>query len=111
MMIVPYPALTALETYTLTVTIYDASGNSNSSSVDFVIEEEDAASALPDEGTEPSETEDDSDEKANIDDLFGDPLVQIALLLVVLMILVAFIRTRKHELDYSQPIEDDLFDD
>ena len=44
-------------------------------------------------------------------DLFGDPVVQIALLLVVLMILVAFIRTRKHELDYTMPIEDELFDD
>ena len=110
MTVIPYPELIALETYTLTVTILDASGNSNSSSVDFVIEEEDAASPLPDPSTDPSEP-DDSDEKANIDDLFGDPVVQIALLFVVLMILVAFIRTRKHELDYSQPIEDDLFDD
>ena len=111
MTIVPYPELTALETYTLTVTISDASGNSNSSSVDFVIEEEDAASPLPDQGSDPSESEDDSNDKASIGDLFGDPVVQIALLLVVLMILVAFIRTRKHELDYSTPFDDDLFDD
>jgi hypothetical protein len=109
--IAPYPALVALETYTLTVTVADASGNINTSSVEFVISEGDATSPLPDEGTEPSETEDDSDGKAKIGDLFGDPIVQIALLLVVLMILVAFIRTRKHELDYSKPVEDDLFED
>ena len=54
---------------------------------------------------------DESDGKANIGALFGDPVVQIALLLVVLMILVAFIRTRKYELDYTTPIEDDLFED
>ncbi|MCS5534904.1 MAG: hypothetical protein NZ802_03530, partial [Candidatus Poseidoniales archaeon] len=111
MTIAPYPGLPALETHTLTVTIADASGNTNSSSVEFVIEEEDAASPLPDEGTEASENEDDSDEKAKIGDLFGDPIVQISLLVVVLMILVAFIRTRKYELDYLQPIEDDLFED
>ena len=79
--------------------------------MEFEISEEDASNPLPDQGSDPSETEDDSDEKASIGDLFGDPVVQIALLLVVLMILVAFIRTRKHELDYSHPIEDDLFDD
>ena len=66
---------------------------------------------MPDQDSNPSETEDDSDEKADIGALFGDPVVQIALLLVVLMILVAFIRTRKYELDYSTPFEDDLFED
>ena len=111
MTIVPTPALPALETHALTVTVTDASGNSNTSSVEFTIAEEDAASPLPDQGPDPSETADDSDEKANIGDLFGDPIIQIALLLVVLMILVAFIRTRKHELDYSMSLEDDLFDE
>jgi hypothetical protein len=111
MTIAPYPVLPALEIHTLTVTIADASGNSNTSSVEFTITEEDAASSLPDPDSEPSETEEDSDEKANIGDLFGEPIIQIALLLVVLMILVAFIRTRKHELDYSTLLEDDLFED
>ena len=111
MTIAPYPGLSALATHTLTVTVSDASGNTNSSSVDFAIDEEDSTTPLPDQGSDPSEPVDNSDEKANIGDLIGDPLVQISLLVVVLMILVAFIRTRKHELDYSQPIEDDLFDD
>ncbi|MCH2637134.1 MAG: hypothetical protein MKZ56_02040 [Candidatus Thalassarchaeum sp.] len=111
MTIVPNPDLAALETHALTVTVTDASGNSNTSSVEFTIAEEDAASPLPNQGSDPSETADDSDEKANIGDLFGDPIIQIALLLVVLMILVAFIRTRKHELDYSMSLEDDLFDE
>lgn len=111
MTIFPYPDLTALETYTLTVTISDASGNMNTSSVEFVIEEEDAASPLPDPGSDQSEPEDDSDNKVNIGDLLGDPVVQISLMAIVVMILIAFIRTRKHELDYSMPIEDDLFED
>ena len=111
MTIVPDPELTALETYTLTVVAADASGNINTSSVDFVIDEGDAAPPLTDPNSPPDETGDDSNEVASVDDLFGDPVVQIALLLVVLMILVAFIRTRKHELDYTMPIEDDLFDD
>jgi len=111
MTIAPYPNLLALETHTLTVTIADASGNTNTSSVEFVIAEEDATSPLPDQGSDPSETEDDSDDKASIGDLLGDPVVQIALLGVVLMIFVAFIRTRKYELDYSTPLEDDLFED
>jgi len=29
----------------------------------------------------------------------------------VLLLLLAFIRTRKHEFDYSMPVEDDLFDE
>ena len=79
--------------------------------MEFEISEEDVSNPPPDQGSDPSETEGDSNEEANIGALFGDPVVQIALLLVILMILVAFIRTRKYELDYSQPIEDDLFDD
>ena len=109
--IVPSPTLPALETHTLTVTTTDASGNSNTSSVEFTIAEEDTTTPSPDEGTNPSVTEDGSDEKADIGALFGDPVVQIALLLVVLILLVAFIRTRKYELDYTTPIEDDLFED
>ncbi len=111
MTIVPYPSLPALVAHTLTVTVSDASGNTNTSSVEFEISEEDASDPPPDQGSDSSENTDDSDEEANIGALFGDPVVQIALLLVILMILVAFIRTRKYELDYSQPLEDDLFDD
>ena len=107
----PDPTLTALETYTLTVIAIDASGNSNSSSVDFVIEEDEPITQTPDEVNDPVLSEDGSDETASIGDLFGEPIVQIALMLVVFLLLMAFVRTRKHELDYSLSIEDDLFDE
>jgi len=109
--IVPSPTLTVLEIYTLTVIAVDASGNSNSSSVDFVIDEDESISPSPDEDNDPVLSEEGSDETASIGDLFGEPIVQIALMLVVFLLLVAFIRTRKHELDYSLPVEDDLFDE
>ena len=57
------------------------------------------------------DTVSDSDETAAIGNVLGEPIVQIALLLVVLLLLMAFIRTRKHELDYSMHAEDDLFDE
>ena len=109
--IVPSPTLTVLEIYTLTVIAVDASGNSNSSSVDFVIDEDESISPSPDEDNDPVLSEEGSDETASIGDLFGEPIVQIALILVVFLLLMAFIRTRKHELDYSLPVEDDLFDE
>ena len=99
MTIVPYPELTALETYTLTVTISDASGNSNTSSVDFIIEEEDAASPSPDPSFPPDQSEDDSSETKSISDLLSDPVAQIALLVVIIALLLALIRTRKNEFD------------
>ena len=111
MTIVPVPGLTALETHTLTVTVTDASGNSNTSTIEFTIAEEDATPNIPDVDTDPSLTQDDSDETAAIGNVLGEPIVQIALLLVVLLLLMAFIRTRKHELDYSMHVEDDLFDE
>ena len=111
MTIVPVPGLAALETHTLTVTVTDASGNSNTSSVEFTIIEEDATPNIPDVDTDPSLTQDDSDETAAIGNVLGEPIVQIALLLVVLLLLMAFIRTRKYELDYSMHVEDDLFDE
>ena len=110
MTIVPYPSLPALETHTLTVTIYDASGNMNTSSVDFVIDEEDAAPPIPDP-EEPGPPNDETHPSNRIVHLLGQPLVQIYLMIIIIVVLAAFIRTRKHELDYSMPIEDDLFDD
>ena len=116
MTISPQPELIPLENYTLIVTVTDASGNSNTSSVEFTIAEDDAESPLPDQGSDPDanqgETENDSNnEKESLGDLFSNPVIQIALLFVVLMIIVAFIRTRKHDLDYSRPVEDDMFED
>ena len=110
MTIVPYPSLPALETHTLTVTIYDASGNMNTSSVDFVIDEEDAAPSIPDP-EEPGPPNDETHPSNRIVELLSQPVVQIYLMIIIIIVLAAFIRTRKHELDYSMPIEDDLFDD
>jgi len=95
----PYPVLSALYTYTLTVTASDASGNTNSSSVDFIIEEEDAASPLPDEGVGPSVPTEESSDTTSIGELFGNPVVQIGLLLVILLVVGALFRTRRHDWD------------
>jgi hypothetical protein len=112
MTITPSSDLPALETHTLTVTAIDASGNANTSSVDFIISEEDATSPLPDEDSESSITEDDSDEKANIGDLLADPIIQIALLFVVIFVVIAIIRVSRNELDYLSDIEESqLFDE
>ena len=55
-MVDPNPELVALETYTLTVTVFDSSGNTNSSSVDIVVSEENAAAPSPDSSTPPGHT-------------------------------------------------------
>jgi hypothetical protein len=99
MTVVPYPDLPALQTYTLTLTVSDASGNTNSSSVEFFIEEEDAASPLPDEGFPPSGPNEESSDTTSIGELFGNPVVQIGLLLVILLVVSALIRTRRHDWD------------
>ncbi|MDP6326707.1 MAG: hypothetical protein QGI36_06435, partial [Candidatus Thalassarchaeaceae archaeon] len=99
MTIDPDPELNALEAYTLTVTIADASGNTNTSSVELVIAEEDASSPLPNQDTDPIETEDDSSNTASISDLLSEPVTQIALLVVIIAIILALIRTRKNEFD------------
>jgi hypothetical protein len=102
MTVVPYPELVALQTYTLTINISDASGNTNSSSVNFFIEEEDAASPLPDESSpdessSPSLPNDETSDTASIADLFGNLNVQLGLLLVVILVITALIRTRKYQ--------------
>jgi hypothetical protein len=101
MTITPYPDLPALETHTLTVTVADASGNTNTSSVDFVIAEEDAGSPLPDpdQDSEPNDTEgeEENTNKGGVVELLAQPLVQIGLLSVLILVIVALIRTRKEE--------------
>ena len=98
MTIVPIPDLTALQTYTLTINISDASGNMNSSSVDFFIEEEDAASPLPDEERpDNGNNQNESTDTASIGNLFGNSIVQLGLLLVVILVITALIRTRKYQ--------------
>ena len=99
MTIDPDPELNALETYTLTVTIADASGNTNTSSVELIIAEEDAGSPLPDEGTPPDDSNEDSGDTKSISELLSEPMAQIALLVVIIAIILALIRTRKNEFD------------
>ena len=82
----------------------DASGNANSSSVEFTIAEEDAASPLPDttpdssgeasggieEGTSQREAG-----SQGLGDLLAQPAVQIFLMIGVLFVILAFVRSRK----------------
>jgi hypothetical protein len=97
MTVVPYPELVALETYTLTIQVSDASGNSNTSSVDFVIAEEDAASPLPDEENNPNESNNESTDTVGVGNLLQNSVVQLGLLLVVILVITALIRTRKYQ--------------
>ncbi len=106
MTLVPYPELVAFETYTLTIQVSDASGNNNSSSVDFIIAEEDAASPPPDENfppggngenPQPSGPNDETSDTGSIGDLLQNSLVQLGLLLVVILVITALVRTRKYQ--------------
>jgi hypothetical protein len=70
----------------------------NSSSVDFFIEEEDAASPLPDEERpDNGNNQNESTDTASIGNLFGNSIVQLGLLLVVILVITALIRTRKYQ--------------
>ncbi len=68
-------------------------------SADFFIEEEYAASPLPDEDFPPSGPNDESSDTVSIADVFGNPVVQIGLLLVILLVVGALFRTRRHDWD------------
>ncbi|MDP6906101.1 MAG: glucodextranase DOMON-like domain-containing protein [Candidatus Thalassarchaeaceae archaeon] len=109
------PNLVALENYTLTVTVSDASGNTNTSNVNFIIQEEDVSNP-PSDGDDLDSNGDSEDQQGNdgkgISELIEDPVVQIALLGVIIAVIFAFIRTRKNELDYfSFGAEETLFDE
>ncbi len=103
MTITPYPELVALQAYTLKVTVVDASGNANSSSVEFTIAEEEAASPLPDEekpnGEDPGGSEEGTSQREvaseGLGDLLAQPVVQIVLMLGVLFVVLAFVRSRR----------------
>ena len=107
MLLTPYPSLEAYEPQTLTVTAIDAAGNANTSSVNFTLSEENAKDPPPDLEFPPEENE----EPKGLGVLLGDPIVQIVLILVVLGVLLAFIRTRRSELDYGMLLEEDFPDE
>jgi len=93
----PYPDLSALQTYTMTISVSDASGNSNTSSVDFIIAEEDAVSPLPDEENNPNESNNESTDTGGVGNLLQNSVVQLGLLLVVILVITALVRTRKYQ--------------
>ena len=92
MTINPNPELIALQTYTVTVTAIDASGNSNTSSIEFTIPEEDAASPLPDSDSS-------GEESGGNEEGISQEMVLIIAFIVALLVLGAIIRTRRSEQD------------
>lgn len=106
MTIDPYPALDALETYTLTVTVEDASGNANATSITFTVLEEEAKDPLPDPG------------HPDPDGPHGDPdapglkpwVVQLGVVVLILLGLAGLRQLRRPALDFSFDA-DDLFDE
>ncbi|MEC7098185.1 MAG: glucodextranase DOMON-like domain-containing protein, partial [Candidatus Thermoplasmatota archaeon] len=99
MVFIPDPALTA-GTYTTTVTAVDASGNSNTSTTSFTVEEEDVI-VVPDDPDSGGETADDACENGVGEDCptsttgpSSDVLLGLALL-VVLLVVAALVRTRR----------------
>ena len=107
MTITPYPELIALQAYMLKVTVVDASGNANSSSVEFTIAEEEAASPLPDEafpnGEDPGGSEEGTSQREassqELGDMLAQPVVQIVLMIGVLFVVLAFVRSRRGDGD------------
>jgi alpha-amylase/alpha-mannosidase (GH57 family) len=97
-------AVTGPDICTITISVADAAGNGNSTTLAELEIPALEGAEEPEPGPEPT-TPAEEDENAGIGSLISDPLVQIALLIVVLGVLLAFIRTRKHELDFS--VEDD----
>ena len=92
MTINPDPEFVALQTYTVTVTAIDASGNSNTSSIEFTIAEEDAASPLPDPDSS-------GEESGGNEEGISQEMVLIIAFIVALLVLGAIIRTRRSEQD------------
>ena len=95
MTINPDPKFVALQTYTVTVTAIDASGNSNTSSIEFTIDEEDAASPLPDTSNPDASGEESGGNEEGI----SQEMVLIIAFIVALLVLGAIIRTRRSEQD------------
>ena len=89
---------------TITISVADAAGNGNSTTLAELEIPALEGAEEPEPEPEPTTPAED-DENAGIGSLISDPLVQIALLIVVLGVLLAFIRTRRHELDFS--VEDE----
>ena len=101
MVFIPDPALTA-GTYAVTVTAVDASGNSNTSTASFTVDEDDVVD-VPDDPDDSRGTTDDSCDDgvgegcpASTPGPSADVLLGLALL-VVLLVVAALVRTRRAE--------------
>lgn len=105
--IVPSPDLPALETFTLTVAASDASGNSNSTSIQFQISEDDAVSALPDDpGPKDCATLDGDDCGAASSN--NGAIILGSAIFVILLVFVALLRTRKFESEINDGLVENL---
>ena len=88
--------------YTAVVHSSDASGNNNSSSVQFTIEALDGEPEPEQEEPDCMSTADGCEDEGGtvgLADLVSQPLVQIGLLLVALLVVGALVRTRRHDWD------------
>ncbi len=86
-------------THTVILTAVDASGNSNSTSVDITVPQLDGGEPEPEPEPEPGECqipEGCEDERGGLGELLGSPMIMAGLLLVALLAIGALIRTRFH---------------
>ena len=97
MSITPNPVLPVLQEFSLTVTVSDASGNSNSSSIIFIIPEDFAVSPLPDEESDSSECSTLDGEVCETPSSSNGELIMGAAVLVILLVGFALMRTRISE--------------
>ncbi len=110
MTITPNPVLPALQTFTLTVSVLDASGNSNSSSIQFTISEEEASSPLPDQSSDSTECSTlDGDECVNPSSNNG-ALIFGSAIVVILLVMFALMRTRISENEILDGLVQELDD-
>jgi hypothetical protein len=118
MIFIPDPPLAA-GIYDVTVTAVDASGNSNTSTASFVVDEEDVVVVPEDSDDEDDASDGSCEEGVGVDcptantGPSSDVLLGLALL-VVLLVVAALVRTRRAEQDMladEHAVFDDVLDD
>ena len=110
MTIIPNPALPVLQEFTLTVSVLDASGNSNSSSFTFIIPDESGDSASPIEVPDDSDCiTSEGDECATSSSINGELIIG-ASILVILLVGFALFRTRISENEILDGLIQDIED-
>ena len=100
----------ALQEFTLTVSVLDASGNSNSSSITFIIPEELGDSTSPIQVPDNSDcTTLEGDECATSSSINGELIIG-ASILVILLVGFALLRTRMSENEILDGLVQDIED-